>query len=41
MVTGQEILEGGQKILERGMPYETKLDTVDTRGVKQPKEQLT
>ena len=41
IVTGQEILEGEQKILERWMPSQTELDTLATRGLKQPKEQLS
>jgi len=41
IVTGQEILEGEQRILERWMPSQTELDTLATRGLKQPKEQLS
>jgi len=41
IVTGKEILEGEQRILERWMPSQTELDTLATRGLKQPKEQLS
>jgi hypothetical protein len=41
IVSGQEILEGEQRILERWMPSQSELDQLATGGLKQPKEQLS
>jgi hypothetical protein len=41
VVSGKEILEGEQRILERWMPSQSELDQVATKGLKQPKEKLS
>ena len=41
IVSGKELHEGEQRILERWMPSQNELDQLATRGLKQPKEQLS
>jgi len=41
IVSGKELHEGEQRILERWMPSQSELDDVATSGLKQPKEQLS
>ena len=41
IVSGKELHEGEQRILERWMPSQSELDEIATSGLKQPKEQLS
>ena len=41
IVSGKELLEGEQRVLERWMPSQNELDLIATRGLKVPKEQLS
>ena len=41
IVSGKELHEGEQRILERWMPSQSELDEIATSGLKQPNEQLS
>ena len=41
IVSGKELHEGEQRILERWMPSQSELDEIATSGLKLPKEQLS